>query len=267
MGNANSTSNISTNHQPNIQAGYSKQVRTGDGRHQSQPSPPPRSSSFFLPTLRRRATEPMPPSHRQRYAQRPGETHTRYTYGFSRTHGRSGYTFGFRQRGNECSDDDGEYAQHRQTVRSSNKPTEGNLNGERCECSQTLTDAHAHSTLDNACGHSVRDSQGNTQRDVGTRGHEGRRTRSRTLDDLHDHESNSYTENIRAMAEQMYGDSPTHSKIPTRGQSNRNTHRSADSYVDAHSHNCIHNQSLTRRYFQLWPSLKCVDDLMHTEKI
>lgn len=239
MGNA-------TNHQPNIQASSSNQVRTGDGRHQSQPSPPRRSSSLFLPSLRRRATEPLPPSHRQRYAQRPGETHTRYTYGFSRTHGRSGYTFGFRQRDNECGHDDGEYAQHRQTVRSSNKPTEGNLNGERCECGQTLTGAH-----DNACSHSLADSQGDARRHVDTRGHEGRRTRSRTLGDLHDHESNSYTENIRAMAEQMYGDSPTHSKMPTRGQSNSNAHRSADSYVDAHSHNCIHNQSLTRRYFQL----------------
>lgn len=59
----------------------SSQVRVGD--------PSGSRCSSLLPTLRRRASEPLPRSHRLR----AGATHTRYTSGHC-----SGYTLGFAQR-------------------------------------------------------------------------------------------------------------------------------------------------------------------------
>lgn len=247
MGSANpAASNVSSSHQSNLQPGSSNQVRAGDACHQQQPPPPHRSSSL-LPALRRRASEPLAHSHRQRYAQqrRPGETHTRYTYGFNQRERRSGYTFGLAQRDVEYSDDEGGYGQndvyrpitmyefgfvpHSQTL-------EGNLNRERYEY------GHTHSRmLDNTHSRAV----------VNTQDCKPRHTRSRTLDAIHSQDTsqgNSYTENIRAMAGQMYGDPPVHSRIPTHSHTNRNTHRPPDVYVDAHSHNYAHNRGLTRQH-------------------
>lgn len=233
MGNAipvpNTAGNVPSAHQPNVQSGAVNQVRVSD-HHQP---PPPRRSSSFLPTLRRRATEPLPQSHRQRYTQRPGETHTRYTYNFNQNHRCSGYTFGFAQRDNECSDDETKSATYRPTTRYkfgfvSNSQTMSSLNGDHCEHGHT----NSHHMLDN------------------TRGCDSRHARSRTLDEIHRRdEPHSYTEHIRAMAGQMYGDPPTHSRTPTR---HRHTNRRADVYIDSHSHNYAHNQALTRQHFGLW---------------
>lgn len=258
----NTATNGSSTHQLNNHKGSSNQVRVSDACHQQQPPPPHRSSSL-LPTLRRRASEPLPHSHRQRYTQRPGETHTRYTYGHSQRERRSGYTFGLTQRDIEHSDDDGGYAQkdvyrpatrnefgfvsHSQTLSCFNRPTEGNLNRECYDHGythghargRTLADTQGHTSPDNARVHTYVDAQGNTHV------RRARHTRSRTLDAVHTSQSNSYTENIRAMAGQMYGDPPTHSRIPTRSP-NRNTHTSADRYLDAHTHNYAHNRALTR---------------------
>lgn len=237
MNSANPVPTMATNgpatHQPNNHMGSSNQVRVSDAcRHQQQPPPPHRSSSL-LPTLRRRASEPLPHSHRQRYTQRPGETHTRYTYGFNRRERRSGYTFGLAQRDiyddekDACSPDNRYqfgFVPHSQTLNL-------NLNRESYEygyrCNPTLVDTQGHTTSDNA--HMFVDAQ-----DC-----KSRHARSLMPDTCHSSQSNSYTENIRAMAGQMYGEPPTHthSRIP-----NRNT--SADRYADAHSY--THNQALTR---------------------
>lgn len=241
-------------HQPNPQTGSNNQVRVGDACHRQEQPPPPRRSSSLLPALRRRASEPLPHSHRQRYTQRPGETHTRYTYGFNQRERHSGYTFGFTQRDAdvEYSHDEGGYTQsdvyrsdrryefgpvaHSQTLSSLNRPTEGNLNRERYEYGYTHGHAHSRTPadtqgrvpLDNTHGHALVDTQGNT--------HSRKLTHART----HSSRSNAYTENIRAMAGQMYGDPPTQSRIPT----NRITH----GYVDTHSHNYAHNHALTRHH-------------------
>lgn len=257
--------NGSTAYQPNNQIGSSNQVRVGDAFHhqqQQQQPPPPHRSSSLLPMLRRRASEPLPHSHRQRYTQRPGETHTRYTYGFSQRERRSGYIFGFTQRDVEYSDDDAQndvcrpatgyesgFVSHSQTLSSFNRPAEGNLNRESHDYgythgharSRTPAHTHAHTTLDNTPSQAFCDTQGNTH------GHKFRYARSRTPDAIHRQDgcqSPSYTENIRAMAGQMYGDPPTHSRIPTRAEQNRN----ADRYVDARSHNYAHNRALTRHH-------------------
>lgn len=264
MGSANSAPSTATNgsaaYQPNTQTGSSYQVRVGDALHQPQPPPPHRSSSL-LPTLRRRASEPLPHSHRQRYTQRPGETHTRYTYGFNQRERRSGYTFGLTQRGVEHSDDEGGYAQkdayrpatryefvsHSQTLSGVYRPAEGNLNRESYDCgythgharSRTLADMQGHTALDNTHPRAFTDAQGNT------RGRPSRHARSRTPDATHRRDGSQndrYTDNIRAMAGQMYGDPPTHSRIP------RNTHTPADRYLDAHSHNYEHNRAFNRHH-------------------
>lgn len=253
--------NDSTVHQPSTQTGSSNQVRVGDACLQQQPPPPHRSSSL-LPALRRRVSEPQPHSHRQHYTHKPGETHTRYTYRFNQRERCSGYTFGLAQRDTEYSDDEEGYTQndvfrsdvrhnlgvlaHSQTLSSIDRHTEGNMNRERSEnrytqrhtCSHTPVD---HITLDNAYTY---DAQGNANSRT------SRHTRSRTLDaiDSRDsHQSNSYVENIRAMAGQMYGDPRAHSRIPACAP-NRNTRTCADLFVDAHSHNCVHNRALTRHH-------------------
>lgn len=218
-------------------------------------------------------SEPLPHSHRQRYTQRPGETYTRYTYGFNQKDRCSGYTFVFTQGDIEYSDDEEGYTQndvyrpalryefgfvpHSQTLSSFSRSTEGNLNKGRLDYgythghtrSRTLADMQGRTTADNTHCHTPSDAQGNTD------GCKSRHSRSRTHDGVHRQDGsqgNSYTENIRAMAGQMYGDPPSHSRIPTHCP-NRNTHRSADRYLDAHSHdahthNYAHNRVLTRHH-------------------
>ncbi|XP_010787302.1 partitioning defective protein 3-like, partial [Notothenia coriiceps] len=186
------------------------QVRAGDGPPQKQQPPPPSRSSSLLPTLRRRASEPLSLSQRQRYTQRPGDTHTRYTYGLNQKERSSAYTFGLAQKD---SDDEGGYAHkdefrpasqyefgfvsHSQTL--SGFPT--NLNRESYHYgyahSRALAETHRHDRPDNAHTHQVR------------------LARSRTPDPPHRRDSSQrYTENIRAMAGQMYGDPPTHTSFP-----------------------------------------------------
>lgn len=242
------SANVTAAPQPNHQTGSNNQVRAGDACHQQEQPPPPQRSSSLLPTLRRRASEPMPHSHRQRYIQRPGDTHTRYTYGFNQRGRCSGYTFGFAQRDAdiEYSHDDMGYTQndvyrpgmryeygpvsHSQTLSSLNSHTQGNLNRNRYEYghtrSRTPVDTQGHLPLDNARGHTFVDAQGNT--------HSCKPTHTRT----HSSQSNSYTENIRAMAGQMYADPPTQSRRPTRSHTNR----------DTHSYNYAHNRALTRHH-------------------
>lgn len=279
VGSANPAPSAATNgsaaYQQNTQTGSSNQVRVGDAFHlqqqqqQHQQPPPPRRSSSLLPTLRRRASEPLPHSHRQRYTQRPGETHTRYTFGFNQRERRSAYTFGFTQRDVEYSDDDAQndvhgpatryefgFVSHSQMPGSFDRATEGNLNRESFDYghahgharSRTPADMQGRTTLDNTHNDVLGDAQGNTH------GCKSGHARSRMLDAIHGHvssQSASYTENIRAMAGQMYGDPPTHSRIPSRTAHNRNTHRSADRYLDAHSHNYAHNRALTRHHHHL----------------
>ncbi|XP_022624091.1 partitioning defective 3 homolog B-like [Seriola dumerili] len=225
---ASTATNVSNSHQSNPQASSSNQVRVRDACHQLQP-PPPRRSSSLLPALRRRASEPLPHSHRQRHTQRPGETHTRYTYGFNQRERRSGYTFGFTQRDREHSDEEGGCVQndvYRPSTRYefgfvSHSQTLSNLNRDRYEYgyprghthSRMPADTQGHTVVDNTRGRAFVDAQGNTH------GCKSRHARSRTLDTIHSQDGsqgNSYTENIRAMAGQMYGDPPTHSRIPTR---------------------------------------------------
>lgn len=258
---AGTAANGSSAYQPNPQTGSGNQVQAGDAFHRQQP-PPPRRSSSLLPMLRRRATEPLPQSHRERYAQRPGETHTRYTYGFSQKERRSGYIFGFSQREAEYTNDDAQnvpyrvatgyepgFVCHSQTLSSFNTPAEGNLNRGSYDYGyargRTPAPMHGPAALDNAPSQAFCDAQGNAH------GHKFRPARSRTLDAIHrqdGRQSPSYTDNIRAMAGQMYGDPPTRSRLPARTERNGNTHRSVDRYVDAHSHNYEHNRALTRNH-------------------
>lgn len=252
----------STSYQPSTPIGSSNQVRVGDACLQQQPPPPHRSSSL-LPALRRRVSEPQPQSHRQHYAHKPGETHTRYTYRFNERERCSGYTFGLAQRDTEYSDDEGGYTQndvfrsgarhnlgvlaHSQTLSSINKHADGTFSRERSENRYTQRHTRSqtpveHITLDNT--YTYVDAQGNAN--SRTSGH----TRSRTLDAIHSRDSqggNSYVENIRAMAGQMYGDPRAHSRVPARAP-DRNTRTSADMFVDAHSHNYVHNRALTRHH-------------------
>ncbi|CAB1452811.1 unnamed protein product [Pleuronectes platessa] len=219
---SNSAPNVSTAHQSSSQTASSNQVRAGDVRRQLQPPLPPRCSSL-LPALRRRASEPLPHRHRQRGAQRPGETHSRYTFGFNQRERRSGYTFGLGQREVEQREEEGRcdrpstrhefgFESHSQTL---SRATERNLNRERLQYGnprrRMLSDMQGHASLDNTHGHMFVDTQG---------GCGSRQGRSRTLDAIHIQDG--YTENIRAMAGQMYGDPPIHTRIPSH---DRNTHR------------------------------------------
>lgn len=220
------TTNSSTLYQPNAQTSLANQVREGDQQqHQQQrvrkqPSPPPRSSSLF-PLLRRRATEPLPPSHRERYVQQPG---------FSQRERRSGYIFGFTQGDDYLYDRcEPQFVPHSQTLGSLYAAAGSNLNRESYQYD------YRHPALDNTCSVAFRDAQGNMRR----------HPRSRTPDAYlaqDGRHSLSYTDNIRAMAGQMYGDPRTHCRVP----SSRNTRRATDAYIDAHSHNYTHDRAFTR---------------------
>lgn len=156
-----------------------------------QPYPPQRHSSLFLPSLRRRASEPLPPKLRQPYSQWPGDAHIRHTHELRR----SGYTFGFRE---------GEFEDDVQT---------GDY--EYTRIGRALTDIRENLLTDSQGNHYL-----NTQDD----GHCG-----------------SYTNNIRAMAGQMYGEPnlpETQSRIPTL--------RTEQVYVD--QHNYALNRALTRHH-------------------
>lgn len=193
-------------HQANTQPGFSNQVRAGEACLQ------PRRSSSLLPAQRRRVSEPLPHTHR------PGETHTRYTYRFSQ-----------REMSGGCSE--AERSDVRRDLGFVSLRSNTNLNTERSECGHTRRRAPADPTaLDNTRCHPRPDAPGDGGRC------RSRHTRSRTLDSI-DSQSNTYTENIRAMAGQMYGE-----------PQNRNTHRAANTYVDSHTHNFAHNRALTRQH-------------------
>lgn len=229
------TTKGSAAYQPNAQTSLANQVREGDQQQQQrrreQPSPPPRSSSLFL-LLRRRATEPLPPSHRERYMQRPGVAHTRYTHGFSQRERQSGYIFGFTQGNDDLYDGyEPRFVPHSQTLGSLYAPVGANLNRESYHYDER------HPALDNAHTVAFRDAQGNTRRHL----------RSRTPDAYlaqDGRHSPSYTDNIRAMAGQMYGDPRAHCRAP----GSRNTRRATDAYIDAHSHNYAHDRAFTRHH-------------------
>ncbi|KAK5847609.1 hypothetical protein PBY51_016723 [Eleginops maclovinus] len=169
-------SNGSSAHPQYNYTGSNNQVRASDGppqQQQQQQQPPlPCRSSSLLPTLRRRASEPLSIGLRQRHTQRPGDTHTRHTYGLNQERS-SGYTFGLAQRD---SDDEGGYAQkdayrpasqyefgfvsHSHTL--SDFPT--NLNRECYDYgythSRALAETHRHDRPDNA--HTHKDSWGHS---------------------------------------------------------------------------------------------------------
>ncbi|KAI9525791.1 hypothetical protein NQZ68_002339 [Dissostichus eleginoides] len=166
------------------------QVRAGDGPPQKQQPPPPSRSSSLLPTLRRRASEPLSLSHRQRYTQRPGDTHTRYTYGLNQKERSSGYTFGLAQKD---SDDEGGYA-HKDELRPTSQYEFGFVSH-----SQTLSGFPTN--LNRESYH-----YGYTHRPDNAHTHKVRLARSRTPDPPHRRDSSQrYTENIRAMAGQIRG--------------------------------------------------------------
>lgn len=234
-----------------IQSGSSNQVRPSKACLQ-QPPPLPHISSSIHPALRRRVSEPLPHTRRRHNAHKPGDTHTRYTYRFNDMERRCAYGY---------SDDEGGSAQrgvirdggvvaHSQTLSSLNACTGGNLNRERCKygCTRSRTPV-AHVTLDNAHV----DAQGNAN------GPKPRHTRSRTLDatDSPDScQSISYTENIRAMAVQMYG--APYACRPT--------------HADAQSHNCTHNLALLRHHHLrlsggLWWTLRASSFLLHVRNL
>lgn len=215
-------SNLSSS-QPTIPAGSNNQVRAGDVC-QLQPAVPHRSSSL-LPLLRRRGSEPLTLSHRQRYARRPGETHTRYTYGFSQSDTCPAFMQEDGDKGRNAPSNlhrsKHKFISVSQSSSSWNRPKERNVSEQ----------AHIHVGLDNR----IVDAQGNTRRRADAHRRKARHTRSRTLDDIRDDGSQSYlyVENIRAMSGRMYGDPPTHT--------DRNTHL----------HKYTHNRYSSRQQVRL----------------
>ncbi|MEQ2254473.1 hypothetical protein ILYODFUR_004125 [Ilyodon furcidens] len=227
--------NTNSNHQPNVKAGSSNQVRVGDLCHQ-QPALPRRSSSL-LPTLRRRVSEPLTHSHIQRCRQRPEQMNT---YGFKHTDACRGFD-------NEKRD--AQYAVHRSNTINkfgfvSNSRPPGNLNRGRYDSEHTrsrmFADTHqGRIRLDNTHACTAVDAEGNMQRHAD----KSRHTRSRTLDDIHAQDgiqSSRYIENIRAMAGQMYGAPPSHSRITSRHHTS-----------SIHSHHTPHYRVATRKHTQL----------------
>lgn len=243
------TANGSPANQPSTLTGFN-QVGVGDSPPQRQQPPPtpPRRSSSFLPMLRRRASEPLPHSYRT-HMQKPVETNNRYTYDYSQRQRHGGYIGSFTPR--EYCDDgqndayttaegyDSGFFPHGQNLSGYKRSTEVNLNRESYHNGGTQSRACAHkqdhTILQNMHSQVFYDAQGDT------RSRRLRHTRSHTSDSIRTHDG--YTENIRAMAGQMYGDPPTHSMRPTRIDLNRNTHTPA-----GHSHNYTHNRALGRHH-------------------
>lgn len=232
------TTNGSAAYQPSTLTGSSNQVRVGDALHQQQrqPPPPPCRSSSFHPMLRRRASEPLHHSHRQK----PGETHARYTYGFSQNEKQSNYIFGFMEReycdaqNDVCATAAGYnsvFLSQSQTLNSFNRPAERNLNRQSYNYGHTHgqmpAHVHGHTIVDNKHGQPFCDPQGST------RSHVFRNAQSQTLDAIHTNEG--YTDNIRVISEQLYGCPPTCSRIPTRLEQNRNTHIAKLKHTHTHS--------------------------------
>lgn len=214
---SSTTTNGSAANQASTLTGFN-QVRVGGPLQQQQPQTPPtppRRSSSFFPMLRRRASEPLPHSYRA-HTQKPVETNTRYTYDFSQRQRHGGNTGGFIP--GECCDDEqtdayaaavglhSVFFPHSQSHSGYKRFTEGNLNRDGYNYGRTQSRAPArmqdHAILQNMQGQVLYDAQGNT------RSQRLRHTRSCTSDSIHTHDG--YTENIRAMAGQMYGDPPTH---------------------------------------------------------
>lgn len=244
------STNGSAANQPSTLTGFN-QVGVGDPPPQQlQPPPtPPRRSSSFFPMLRRRASEPLPHSCRA-HTQKPVETNPRHTYDFSQRHG--GYMGSFMpgEYGDDGQNDvytaavgyDSGFFPYGGKLSGYKRSTEANLNRESYNYGGTQSRAFAHSQdrtlLQNTDSQVFYDAQGNTRsRRLG-------RTRSHTSDSIHTHDG--YTENIRAMAGQMYGDPPAHGTRPTRTDLNRNAHTPADRY--AHSHNHRHDRALIRHH-------------------
>lgn len=229
------------------------QVRVGDllqQQPQQPPTPPPRSSSFN-PMQRWRAFELLPHSYTT-HMQKPVETNPRSNYNFSQSQRHGSYIGSFIPR-QYCDDEqnnvytaavwyDSVFSPHGQNLSGSKRPTAGNINRESYSYGSTQRPVPAymqdHAILQNIHREVFHEAQGNagSQR--------LRHTRSHTLDSIHPHDG--YTENIRAMAGQMYGDPPTHRRTPTQTDVNRNAQMAADRY--AHSHNYTHNRSLTRHH-------------------
>lgn len=222
------------------------QVRAGDPLQQpQQPPTPPRRSSSFFPMRRWHASELLPHSYTT-HMQKPVETNPRYAYNFSQSQRQGSYIRGFIPR--QYSDDeqndvftaagwyDSVFSPLSQNLNGYKRPTEGNINREsyRYGSTQRRVPVHMqdHAIPQNMHSQVFYDAQGNTG------SQRLRHSRSHTLDSIHRHDG--YTENIRAMAGQMYGEPPTHTDL------NRNAHMPADRY--AHSHNYTHNRSLTRHH-------------------
>lgn len=221
------------------------QVRAGDPLQQpQQPPTPPRRSSSFIPMQRWRASELLPHSYTT-HMQKPVETNPRYPYNFS-------YIGGFIPR-QYCDDEqnnvhtaavcyDSVFSPHGQNLSGYKRQTAGNINRESYRYGSTPRRAPAyvqdHAILQNTHREVFHDARGNT-------GSQSlRHTRSHTLDSIHTRDG--YTENIRAMAGQMYGDPPSRRRTPTQTDVNRNAHMAAERYT--YSHNYTHNRALTRHH-------------------
>lgn len=244
------------------------QVRVGDPLQQpQQPPTPPRRSSSFIPMQRWRASELLPHSYTT-HMQKPVETNPRYAYNFSQSQRHGSYIEGFIPR-QYCDDEqnnvytaavcyDAVFSPHGQNLSGYKRPTAGNINRESCRYGSTERRAPAsmqdHAILQNMHREAFHDAQGNTC--VQRLGH----TRSHTLDSIHTRDG--YTENIRAMAGQMYGDPPSHRRTPTQTDVNRNTHMAADGYAHSHNHALTRHHHL-RLSGGLWQSISaCVWNML-----
>lgn len=228
------------------------QVREGEPLQQpQQPPTPPRRSSSFFPMQRWQASKLLPHSYTT-HMQKPVETNPRYNFNFSQSQRHDSYIGGFIPR-QYCDEEqnnvytaavcyDSVFSPHGQYLSGYKRPTAGNINRESYRYGSTERQASAymqdHAILQNMHREVFHDAPGITG------GQRLRHPRSHTLDSIHTRDG--YTENIRAMAGQMYGDPPSHRRTPTHTDVNRNAHMAADGY--AHSHNYTHNRALTRHH-------------------
>lgn len=230
------------------------QVSVGDPLQQPQlqpqpqpllPPTPPRRSSSFLPMQRWRASQLLPNSYRTHM---PVERNSSYTYDFSQRQRHDSYIGSFMPR-QYCDNEQNDvytaavwYNSHSQNLSGYKRHTGGNLNRESYSYGSTQSRAPVHmedhTILQNMHSQVFQDALGNTG------SQRLRHTRSHTLNSIHTHDG--YTENIRAMAGQMYGDPTTHRRPATRIDLNTNTQMSPDRCV--HSHNYTHNCALARHH-------------------